>query len=790
MTRRALTTLLLTTAFFASTGLYVADRIEITTGLGQFLSEFAPGDLAAVSSKDISSSATRSMVLFIASPQFPAALDAARRWRAKLEQHPEVEAVRIGPDPALVDAVEELYFPRRYFFVSDDPESTVPGLTSPEGLERAARRLREELISPRSPLIKQVAGADPLLVFPEMLERFRELGQGRLQIVRGQFAAPDANAAVILLTTRHSAFASAYQEPFEDFLLRSFAELESDLPSPLTLERSGIHRFAVASERQGVAEMRWMSTTSIAAIAALFLYLFRSPKLLVLAILPLSTGLLAATAASIAIFREIHLTTVVFGSTLIGVCIDYPIHYLCHHTLLPDPDGPLGSIRRVWPAISMGALTTIAGFAGLAGSSFPGIRELGAFAAVGIAAALVATRAILPNLLSGTPSASHTQRRAVQTLARGFRSLERSRIGLRISLPISVLLICVGAPFVTWEDDVFALSPPIDPSWVEEDRRVRAWLPPMDLGRFVVAIADDDQAALELNDTIHGRLLEAKAQGVLEDFRSLHTFLPAASLQQRNFDALRNVRNLSSRLIGTLEREGFVPEAFRAFEETLASNAPARLRFRDFEATPLEPMLSPFRMDLDDRVGVLTFLIGVNEPEQLEKAIADLPGVHYFEQQRFIEESYAHYRKRVFQLVAAGLLAVAALLFARFRSARKTLATVTPALLAALLTLALLSLCGATITLLHLLGLLLVLSIGVDYTIFLVSTEPSAEHRAATLLSLCIACASTCLSFGLLSFSAFPALQALGVSTGLGALLSLILAPSALSLLDHHGDPQ
>jgi len=98
--------------------------------------------------------------------------------------------------------------------------------------------------------------------------------------------------------------------------------------------------------------------------------------------------------------------------------------------------------------------------------------------------------------------------------------------------------------------------------------------------------------------------------------------------------------------------------------------------------------------------------------------------------------------------VGVGLAVVAALLWARDRSLRVTLVTLAPCLVAAALTLALLSLMGIPLNLLHLLGVLLVLSIGVDYAIFLVASGPEAGTRAATLLGLCLACASTCLAFG------------------------------------------
>jgi predicted exporter len=92
------------------------------------------------------------------------------------------------------------------------------------------------------------------------------------------------------------------------------------------------------------------------------------------------------------------------------------------------------------------------------------------------------------------------------------------------------------------------------------------------------------------------------------------------------------------------------------------------------------------------------------------------------------------------------------------------------------------SLFGAAINLLHLLGVLLVLCMGVDYAIFLLEGRAPRERAGVTLLSITIACASTCLAFGLLAASSFPALRALGVTTGIGVMLSLVFAPTALIL--------
>jgi predicted exporter len=482
--------------------------------------------------------------------------------------------------------------------------------------------------------------------------------------------------------------------------------------------------------------------------------------------------------------------TLAFGCTLIGVCIDYPIHYVSHHGLLPSSsaDGPYASLRRIWAAILMGALTSMAGFIVFVGSDFPAVRQIGAFSASGILGALITTRVLLPPLMPDEPRVRDFHARALARAAGLLGAMGRRRAILVAILALAAAVSAVGLQRAQWQDDIFALGLPPRPSWHEEDKRVRARVSQMDAGRFVVALGVDAESALRSNDAVFTRLAEARAAGRIEDFRSLHPFLTSNSLQERNLAALEQHPELPERMLAALRAEGFRSEAFQPFVRALEAEVPSPLRFEDLEASPLAPIVAPFRVDLRNRVAILTFLKGVTNAEELSALLADLDDVHYFEQRSFLTEIAGQHRLRALELVGVGLAVVAALLWARDRSLRVTLVTLAPCLVAAALTLALLSLMGIPLNLLHLLGVLLVLSIGVDYAIFLVASGPEAGTRAATLLGLCLACASTCLAFGLLAFSSFPALRALGLSTSIGAVLSLVMAPTVLLLLGPHED--
>jgi predicted exporter len=72
---------------------------------------------------------------------------------------------------------------------------------------------------------------------------------------------------------------------------------------------------------------------------------------------------------------------------------------------------------------------------------------------------------------------------------------------------------------------------------------------------------------------------------------------------------------------------------------------------------------------------------------------------------------------------------------------------------------------------------------GVDYGVFLAETARQREPVGATALGLLLSCATSVLGLGLLSLSSNPGLRALGMTTAIGVVSSLLLGPAVLALL-------
>jgi predicted exporter len=273
--------------------------------------------------------------------------------------------------------------------------------------------------------------------------------------------------------------------------------------------------------------------------------------------------------------------------------------------------------------------------------------------------------------------------------------------------------------------------------------------------------------------------VEARAAHEIDDFASLHMLLFSPSLQQENLGAFQKEPNLAARLQEAFTKAGFRPEAFAPFTRALAES-PAPLALAQLLKSPLGDVVRPFTVDLGSRTGLISLVRGDGNPAALKARIDRIPGAHYFDQTEFLAKAYGHYRVRTMELIVVGVLVMILVVLMTYRRLRPAFAAALPAILASTATLALLGLLGVVMNLLHVVSLVLVLSAGEDYAIFLLARAKHPDEMRASAVGVVLCCFSGVLAFGLLGLSAIPALQALGLTIAIGLFLSLLLAPLAL----------
>jgi predicted exporter len=336
-----------------------------------------------------------------------------------------------------------------------------------------------------------------------------------------------------------------------------------------------------------------------------------------------------------------------------------------------------------------------------------------------------------------------------------------SRIALGV---VVVASIAVAVRAITFSDNVNMLVDDSGPH-VVEDRAVRSRLGP-ESDSFAVVTAATDDDLLAAIATVSTELDRARAGGLIASFVPLDRLVPSRDQQTARLAAARAAE---PRIRAAMVEQGFVVDQFQPYWDALAVTSPKFLTLADVRHSPLAPLLAAWLPAQATPIA----LIPIAKITNLPALRAMVPSATIVVPSETILELFHGVRIRTVVASLLGLVAIFLLLLARYRNAKKVLIALAPALIACLATVGVLVALGTSLTILHVMSLLLVVSLGVDFGIFFVDTTASLEEAARTMVSIFTASITTILSFGLLGLSHSPGLAALGVTVTLGVTFSL-----------------
>jgi len=591
----------------------------------------------------------------------------------------------------------------------------------------------------------------------------------------GVWTSRDAPRAILLATTKAPGSDLDAQEKALVQVRAAFDQASKDVQgAPPRLLVSGAPVFSVQSRAQIKGEAYHLAAVGGVVVGCLLLLAFASPRALVVAMLPVATGVVVGTATVALTFGHVHGLTIAFGSTLIGETIDYAIYYL-----IQARQGGWRHWRDVhWPTVRLGLLTSVCGFAALVFSGFPGLAQLGVFSLAGLIAAALATRYVLPVFAPEGASGQGLRRHMAQVAAWVLHAMPRLRWPL-LALCLAAAVLLVWQRGELWGAGLGSMSP-VPASAQELDAQLRADLGASDARTLVIVQGADQESTLQAVEAASQRLQELADRGELTGFDAVTRVLPSLAAQRARQESLPDAATLRERLPEALRGLPLAPSRLEAFvQESTRSKALPPIRHADLMAGPLAPIVNA--MLLQRPGGGWSSVISLHtaagfDAQKLREALAAVPSAQVIDVKVELDSLYARYLNEAFVQVLLGALAVVVLLGLYLRSGTRLLAVCQPLACAVLLTLGGLAAIGVPLGILHLVGLLLVVAVGSNYALFFDQLRVTGRADEDTLASLLLANLTTVVSFGLIAISQIPSLSAIGRVVAPGALLALLLS--------------
>jgi predicted exporter len=513
-----------------------------------------------------------------------------------------------------------------------------------------------------------------------------------------------------------------------------------------------------------------------------------------------ASGALAGIAAVALGAGVVHGITLGFGITLIGEAVDYSIYlFIQSQQRSTAPGGSIpggragegagsrGGVdwqRSVWPTIRLGMLTSVFGFASLLPSGFSGLSQLGLYSIGGLVAAALVTRFILPHWLPRNFTIRDVSPIGV-AVSRGLERVKGASVIVAVLAVASGIVIYLHRDTL-WNREISALSP-VSQADQDLDARLRVDIRAPDVRYMVIIAAPDEQAALNVADKVSAQLNHLMDENVIGGFDSPAHYLPSLAVQRARQASLPSPGELRDRLeralVGMplrLERlEPFIADVAAARTQplltrndldntSLASGFDALMLHRQHGWIALMPLRASASHPsyIDDR----RVRSAVEKAAPGQASVLDIKGE--------TDSLYATYLAEAVRLSLGGFAAIVILLLVALRSPVRVIRVVMPLALAVLTVVGGFVVLGRQLTILHVIGLLLIVAVGSNYALFFDRRSNDAHPGSVplTLASLLIANLATVVNFGILAFSTVPVLTALGSTVAPGALLALIFS--------------
>ncbi len=627
------------------------------------------------------------------------------------------------------DEEAALLFAHRYAL---SPAATPEAFTEP-ALRASLEGVLDGLQSSAAPLLRRFAFADPTGAFLAMLRGWA--GEGRIATEHGVWMAPGPRA-LLLAQTRAAGMDTEAQQGAVAAIRDAFAQAAPAPGARLLLSGPGI--FAAEAAATVRADVQLVSTLSFLLVGGFLFWRYRSPMMLAVVAVPLAAGTLAGLAVVGVVFGHVHGAALGFGMTMLGVVDDYPILLVTNRA----PGETLhDTARRIWPTLRLAVAAAVAGLAPMLASGFPGLAQLGLFAASGLVAAALTTRFLLPALL---PPDGLAVRPLPERLAHLLLRLPARR-GVVVALlgAVALAMAVTGGPRM--ERDLAALSP---------------------------LRADSAEAALQAAERAAATLAGAAT------IDHAARYLPSAATQRARVAALPDEASLAARLAVARAGLPFRASAFDPFlRDTVAARAQPALTPAELATAPLlAARIAPLLRQEADGWRALLLPTEIRDMAALRAVAAETPGLLLVDIKGGTEALLAANTGTALRWAAVGGVAVLLLLAGGrgLAGGARIAAALGGALL---LTFAALAALDEAITIFHLTAALLLAGVGMDYALFMSRSGDENEEDAARALGAVMTCmVTTLLTFGLLALCRTPVLHATGLTVTIGVACAFLLA--------------
>lgn len=533
------------------------------------------------------------------------------------------------------------------------------------------------------------------------------------------------------------------------------------------------HKSSTAASK----EISLIATISLLLVILILFLVFRSPKPLIFSVMSIIISIITAFLATLATFRQIHIITLVFGTSLIGSCIDYSLHYFTHWAGNPELKTTIEIRNHIMPGLTMAIISSGLCFAVLLFAPFTLLKQMSLFCLTGLISSYLTTIAIFPKI---SISQGERKLKTIISFKKATTVMNKKIVGrivISALFAISLIFIIIFRQNINVKNNILSLYKTEGKLLADEiaSSQIIQYNPS---GWYL--ICGDSQENLLQNEEILRQKIEEKTGKAGYICTSL--FVPSIKAQEKSQKACENLMNLAEFQFESLGFEN--PETFaQNFTNNFYQNVYNK-QFISFENQNipqylLDSISSVWLGEIDDKYYSVLLPNKIEDYDTYNQIAQDFDEVTFVSKSADVSRDLDKLTIMVIKFFLIACL-VMFIVLKFFYSWKQSLKIISVPILIILVTVAIYAVFKINIEFFSVTGLILVFGLGLDYIIYMIENEKKSKEVKfenqnaiepfATMLSFI----TTVISFGALALSSFQPVHLIGLAIFVGLTTAYI----------------
>ncbi len=721
---------------------------------------------------------SQNVFILVANEDFSEAKKVAQKVYEELKNSKNFETVSLYNDVSAMGEITDFLYKYRSYLIDEKTADVI--LASEQGAKDFALEALSKAYGGFTMLPLDNIDTDPFLLTEYNLQNYLSSLQNAgtaMSVKDGVLASKFEDKWYVMirgiLSSRGAKLASK-----DNAITEIYRVCENNNNDSTSFIYSGTPFHSHESSTSASREISVIATVSMLAVIILLIFIFRSVRPLVFSVASILISLGVAVLMTLSVFHKMHVITLVFGTSLIGSCIDYSLHFFTHWAGNTELKSSTEIRNHIFSGLLMAIISTGICFAILLFAPFTILKQMSLFCLAGLVSSFLTTISIYPYIRL-------PEKRGNIRFTKHFSGIvskvEQKWVGRAVIIVLfvfSILSILICHKNVKIKNNLLTLYNMKGRLLQDEiiASRVIQYTP----GGWYIVSGETEDEALKNEEKLRAEF-EKMTEGKI-GYISTSSFIPSKEIQKKSREAYKKLMESAPEQLQALGFDDV--ENFDALMKLINDYEITKNNFVSFENGNVPDFIesaisSAWLGKVDGKYFTVLLPTRVTDYTNYRSLAENNDNVYFISKSQDISKDLDSLTSMIlkFFVVAYVLMFIMLKFFYSWKQAFKIISV---PLLIILVVVAVFALGKINMEFFSVTGLILVFGLGLDYIIYMMENEKkekgnqssvqsqSLEQKTLEPFATMVSFVTTIISFGALALSSFKPVHLIGLSIFIG----------------------